>query len=444
MGDSLISVGILSAPSVYLDLHGEFAVGVGSDSANGRCHAFLSDAGIILEAGDRRFQTGAVLELHPKNPDTSSFTLHDVTIGVRFHWERLEDQRFPGSIRLVRSGRVIVVINVVAVEDYLKSVIASEMSATSPGEFLKAQAITSRSWLLARLEATRRRKSSGAAPSARSFEDDSRRIRWYDAEDHELFDVCADDHCQRYHGLSNVTAPAAANAVNATRGTVLMHEGEICDARFSKCCGGVTEAFENVWEPSRHEYLTNIADRDGFDIVDLRAEAAASAFIVRRPDVYCNTADREILRQVLPDFDQETRDFFRWRTAYTQDEISRIICEKSGIEFGKIVDLVPIERGFSGRIVLLNIIGTEKELAIGKELEIRRTLSPSHLYSSAFVVERSEFDGRTPGRFTLRGAGWGHGVGLCQIGAAVMGARGKNAEAILQHYFPGTSIAQQG
>ena len=443
LDDSRISVGILSSPSVHLNLHGEFAVAGGPEFANGECRAFLADAGIVLEVGEKRFQEGSALELHPQNPDTSSFTLRNVAIGVKFHWERREDQRFPGSIRLVRSGGEIVVVNVVEVEDYLKCVIASEMRATSPGEFLKAQAITSRSWLLARLEASRRRKASDAAPSIHSFEDSSRRIRWYDAEDHELFDVCADDHCQRYHGLSRVTTPAVASAVDSTRGLVLTHEGDICDARFSKCCGGVTEAFENVWEPTEHAYLMHIADRDGSEVIDLRAEAAASAFIFGRPEVHCNTADPAIFRQVLPEFDQETPDFFRWQTEYSQDELARTIGEKSGIDFGMIVDLIPLKRGFSGRIVLLKIVGTQKELSIGKELEVRRTLSPSHLYSSAFVVERSEFDGKIPGRFTLRGAGWGHGVGLCQIGAAVMGAKGKSAEEIMRQYFPGASIAQR-
>jgi stage II sporulation protein D len=437
----VITVGILTAPSVHIEFHGGYVISGESALVQDTCSACASEGKIVLESGDKRFQADSEMLLWPQSV-SSSFTLHQVTIGQKFHWERQEDQRFPGTLHLIYRGGEIAAVNVVSVEEYLASVIASEMRATSSSEFLKAQAITARSWLLVRLEASRNRKATGAPPMPRSYQDESKRVRWYDSEDHEVFDVCADDHCQRYHGLTKVTTSSVAAAVEATRGIVLAYEGEICDARYSKCCGGVTEAFENVWGTVHHPYLTHFADNEGAEPADICAEAAARAFIARGPEAYCNTSDGHILRQILPEFDQETPDFFRWRVEYTQHELAGIIAAKGGIDFGEIVDLIPVARGYSGRITLLKIVGTKKEFTIGKELEIRRTLSQSHLYSSAFVVDRSEFNGRIPGRFILHGAGWGHGVGLCQIGAAVMGEKGKKAEEILLHYFKGAGVVQ--
>lgn len=374
--------------------------------------------------------------------DGSWFEVSDVTIGVNFHWERKETQRFLGNLRIIVEGDKITIINILPVEDYLMSVISSEMSATANEEFLKAHAVISRSWLLAQIDKNKRiGKEAEKYCSCTQTEDEL--IRWYDREDHINFDVCADDHCQRYQGITRQTTDTVRRVVEATRGIVLTAEdGSLCDARFSKCCGGVFEEFENCWEPVHHHYLKALADTPEEDnFPDLRIEENAREWILSRPEAYCNTSDAEILGQVLNNYDQETQDFYRWTVEYDQDELSALILSRSGIDFGRIKALEPVERGTSGRLVRLRIVGTKKTMVIGKELEIRRTLSTSHLYSSAFVVETSgtEADG-CPSHFTLRGAGWGHGVGLCQIGAAVMGARGCDYRTILMHYFPGAEL----
>ncbi|MDE6207449.1 MAG: SpoIID/LytB domain-containing protein [Muribaculaceae bacterium] len=374
----------------------------------------------------------------------SWFEIADVTIGINFHWERKETQRFAGKLRLIVEGDKLTVVNVLPVEEYLMSVISSEMSATASPEFLKAHAVISRSWLLAQIQKNKRLAKQQVKYRSMNFTD-TELIRWYDREDHVNFDVCADDHCQRYQGVTRQTTPTVREAIEATRGCVLVDENnELCDARFSKCCGGVFEEFENCWEPVHFSYLR--AQRDSADELnfpDLRNEENAREWILTRPDAYCNTDDAEILGQVLNNYDQETQDFYRWTVTYSQAELSELIRTRSGIDFGDIKALEPVERGTSGRLVRLRIVGTKKTLVIGKELEIRRTLSTSHLYSSAFVVEPGATDAAgLPESFTLRGAGWGHGVGLCQIGAAVMGAKGMEYRRILLHYFPGASIVK--
>ncbi len=373
----------------------------------------------------------------------ASFSLSDVTIGVNFHWERKETQTFLGTLRLVVEADKICAINELPVEDYLESVISSEMSATSSLQLLKAHAVISRSWLLAQME--KRRLAQERGDNFFSFiRKDNMLIRWYDREDHTIFDVCADDHCQRYQGITKETSSHVAEAIRQTRGQILTADGEICDARFSKCCGGATEEFEYCWEDTPKSYLKAVADHGpGTVLPDLRVEANAERWIRSSVPSYCNTTDRRVLSQVLNDYDQETTDFYRWKVSYTQQELSELITTKLKIDFGHILDLVPLERGKSGRIVKLKIVGSERTFIIGKELEIRRALSATHLYSSAFVVDKPPADARgRPAGFDIVGAGWGHGVGLCQIGAAMMGEQGFGYDDILLHYYQGAQITQ--
>ena len=335
----------------------------------------------------------------------------------------------------------ICAINELPVETYLVSVISSEMKATSSMELLKAHAVISRSWLLAQMQ--KRREMSQGSNSFFSFiKKDDTLIRWYDREDHTIFDVCADDHCQRYQGITMATSRHVEEAVRLTRGQILTSDGQICDARFGKCCGGVTEEFQYCWENSPKSYLKAVRDvgEGGEDLPDLTVEAAARKWILSEPESFCNTKDAKILSQVLNNYDQETHDFYRWHVDYTQEELSEIISKKAGMDFGQITDLVPLERGKSGRISKLRIVGTKRTFTIGKELEIRRVLSTSHLYSSAFVVDRLDVVDGIPQKFHISGAGWGHGVGLCQIGAAVMGEHGYKYDEILLHYYRGAEI----
>ena len=436
MEEPKIKVGIMSAAEVKFILDGDFHV---SDTTVSGSQVATTDGKSIIWNNKEYTE----LFFEPAN-DEVSFWLEDVTIGVNFHWERKENQRFKGALKLIVENGKITPINILGVEDYLLSVISSEMSATASLELLKAHAVISRSWLLAQIDKNKRIVDAGEQYSAVEKTSDDEMIKWYDREDHINFDVCADDHCQRYQGITRASTPEVAKAIEATRGQVLMDGENLCDARFSKCCGGVYEEFENCWEPIHYDYLA--ARRDGeneTDFPDLTIEENAREWILTRPEAHCNTSDAEILSQVLNNYDQETTDFYRWEVTYTQDEISKLVKERSGMDYGNIVDLEPIARGTSGRLYKLKIVGTNKTLTIGKELEIRRTLSPSHLYSSAFVVEKGENDANgLPSTFTLKGAGWGHGVGLCQIGAAVMGAKGYNYKEILLHYFVDAEIKE--
>ncbi len=434
MEEPKIKVGIMSAAEVKFTLDGTFKI---LDKTVSGSQVATTDGNVILWNNEKYKE----LEFIPVDEVSASFELEDVTIGVNFHWERKEVQRFKGALKLIVEHGKITPVNILGVEDYLLSVISSEMSATASLELLKAHAVISRSWLLAQIDKNKRIESSGEKYVATENKE-GELIKWYDREDHINFDVCADDHCQRYQGITRASTPQVAKAIEATRGQVLMDGENLCDARFSKCCGGVYEEFENCWEPVHYNYL--VARRDGVnetDFPDLTVEENAREWILSRPEAHCNTADAEILSQVLNNYDQETTDFYRWKVDYTQAEISKLVRERSGEDYGDIVDLIPIARGTSGRLYKLKIVGTKKTLTIGKELEIRRTLSPSHLYSSAFVVEKGENDANgLPSTFTLKGAGWGHGVGLCQIGAAVMGAKGYPYEEILLHYFIDASI----
>ncbi|MCP4312128.1 MAG: SpoIID/LytB domain-containing protein [Bacteroidetes bacterium] len=386
--------------------------------------------------------SGNEVSFTPVDASGARFGISDVVIGIGFHWEQKEDQLFPGSLKLMILEGEIQAVNLVPVEEYLVSVISSEMRGDSSPALLKAHTIISRSWLLAQIE--KQDKLSGSGESyALIHETDEEYIRWYDREDHQKFHVCADDHCQRYQGITRAHNPGVVKAVEKTVGEVLVYDHTICDARFSKCCGGVVEEFQYCWEPESHPYLKRVVDNPaglGISVADLKVESNAAAFIRSSPDAFCNTSDARLLGQILNDYDQVSSNFYRWEFGYSQKEISGLIREKSGIDFGDITDLLPVERGESGRLVKLKIIGTKKTLVVGKELEVRRWLSPSHLYSSAFIVEREEVKDGIPGAFLLRGAGWGHGVGLCQIGAAVMADRGFSHEEILNHYFIGASI----
>lgn len=392
------------------------------------------------------------LSFSPLAGTNTYFELRDVTIGINFHWERKESQRFKGQLKLITEAEQLTAINVISIEDYLISVISSEMSAAASPELLKAHAVISRSWALANLLSplTQCEKKGNAVPTdsvanspSANEEGDDTFIRWYDREAHLHFDVCADDHCQRYQGITRVSTSRAIEAVSSTRGEVLMYEGTICDTRFSKCCGGAFEEFQNCWENVKHPYLTKQRDFQIESVLpDLTQEPEAEKWIRTSPAAFCNTKDKKILNQVLNNYDQETVDFYRWTVCYTQQELAKLIHQRSGIDFGEIIDLIPIERGTSGRIIRLKIVGTLRTLILGKELEIRRTLSSSHLYSSAFVVDKVG-ETQIPTQFILTGAGWGHGVGLCQIGAAVMGEQGHNYEHILAHYYPKSILNKQ-
>ena len=430
-----VKVGIFNEPEVKFVLYGKYRVG--DTIAEGECLASVSGGKVLWDGKEY----DNVL-FTPSDEENDCFELKDVTIGVNFHWERKENQKFRGALSLIVENDRVTAINVLSVEEYLLSVISSEMSATASLELLKAHAVISRSWLLAQIEKNKNIIKENTHYCA-CHQDENELVKWYDREDHVNFDVCADDHCQRYQGITRASTQTVREAIKATWGQVLTYDGKLCDARFSKCCGGVYEEFENCWEPVHYPYL--VARRDSehpLDFPDLTVEENAKEWILSSPQVFCNTTDAEILSQVLNNYDQETADFYRWKVEYSQEELSALIKNRSGIDYGEILDLVPVERGKSGRLVRMKIVGTKKQLTIGKELEIRRTLSPSHLYSSAFIVDKQDVNAAgVPQKFVLTGAGWGHGVGLCQIGAAVMGAKGYNYKEILLHYFIDANIS---
>ncbi len=430
----MVNVGIMTQKSILFVLNGSYIETETGEELQGEQRAIWTNGKILFNG--KLYED---LFFEPTDKKSCSFDLKAVTIGVDFHWQRREDQRFRGALNLAVTEEGIVAINQIDAEEYLTSVISSEMSANASKQLLKAHAVISRSWLLAQIEKNQQ-LAKGEKTYTSCQQDEEQLIRWYDREDHVLFDVCADDHCQRYQGITRETNPVVKEAIQETRGEVLLYDGVICDARFSKCCGGVTERFENCWEPIDHPYLAVLRDAPEKEHPDLTNEEEAQKWIRTAPSAFCHTTDKAILSQVLNNYDQETTDFYRWQVIYTQEELAELIHRKSGIDFGQILDLVPLERGGSGRIVRLKIIGSQRSLIIGKELEIRRTLSESHLYSSAFVVDKELSANGVPTCFILTGAGWGHGVGLCQIGAAVMGAKGYTYDAILTHYFPGATI----
>lgn len=433
MKEPKVQVGILSEPQIEFILLNSYHI-KGKEIAGRQVVTYVD--------GQIRWQGHLYDELlfEPMHEESDAFELLNVTIGINFHWERKEDQRFMGALKIIVENEKLTGINVIHVEDYLTSVISSEMSATASLELLKAHAVISRSWLLAQIHKNKAITASQSLYSAFT-QTNQELIRWYDREDHTHFDVCADDHCQRYQGITRASTEMVRQAIAATRGQVLMWKGNICDARFSKCCGGAFEEFQYCWEGIKHPYLSKQRDsKTGSGLPDLRVESEADQWIRTSPEAFCNTKDKKILSQVLNNYDQETTDFYRWKIEYKQDELSELILKRSGIDYGQILDLIPVERGTSGRLVKLKIRGSKRTMTIGKELEIRRTLSTSHLYSSAFVIDKADIVDDVPGRFILTGAGWGHGVGLCQIGAAVMGEQGYPYDTILLHYYIGATI----
>lgn len=430
--EPIIKVGVVEH---YAEVSGELLekFKIASDViVTGSFKAIMKNGEIILYGGKEiELLRGKEITFTPMNG--GAFVIHNVIFGINFHWERKEHQTFQGSLRLVARERGITAINEVSVEKYLASVISSEMSASAPMDLLKAHAITSRSWLVAMLEMKKKYSMLGI-PSQRTTQTETELIRYYDREDHDIFDVCADDHCQRYQGITKDISNAATEAIRETRGIFLVYENEICDARFSKSCGGISEPFHTTWAETEYHYLMPVPCSKQHHYAPLQSHSDAEAWILSSPEAFCNTTDGNILRQILPSFDQETTDFFRWKVQYSVTELSELIYKKSGFDFGTIQNLIPIKRGPSGRITRLKIEGTKKSLTVGKELEIRRWLSKSHLYSSAFIVQKEN------GTFILRGAGWGHGVGFCQIGAAVMAVKGFKAEEIVKHYFQGAEL----
>jgi len=434
--EPLIHVGILSDVKVNFILRGNYLY-------NGSI--YFGEKTVKYAAGKLKFENCLYSEITFEPQDEHSyFDLLNVTIGINFHWERRETQQFRGTLRFSVIGSQITAINCIRTEDYLLSVISSEMSARASTELLKAHAVISRSWLLAPLMVATRTGTTVTPTETRTELPDKtlKIVKWYERNAHTGFDVCADDHCQRYQGITKASTEKVAKAIEETRGLVLMSGNEICDARFSKSCGGATETFENCWAPEHFSYLEKIYDNDNQVIpIDLSIEENAQKWIRQSPEAFCNTSDANILSQVLNNFDQETTDFYRWKTEYTQNQLSDLIAKKSGLDIGSIIDITPVKRGESGRIVELKITGTKRTVVVGKELEIRKWLSESHLYSSAFVIDKKfGTDDQLPERFILTGAGWGHGVGLCQIGAAVMGEKGYDFSKILQHYFKSAEL----
>ncbi len=434
-----IAVGIMSGETIQFSFNGRFRLPDVDWFFDGSCSASVVDGKVRLAKSS---VTESELLFVPENYTNAAFELKDVTIGVNFHWEQQENQQFKGALKLIVENGKLTAINVLPIEDYLISVISSEMSANSSLELLKAHAIISRSWLIAQID-KQEKITTETAEYESTFISDDEYIKWYDREDHVNFHVCADDHCQRYQGITRAHNPNVVKAVNETSGLILTYGGNVCDARFSKCCGGVAELFENCWEPINHPYLTAVVDNPEFPKgfkADLKLEENAVAWLNASPEAFCNTDDEVVLKQVLNDYDWTAKDFYRWKVEYTNQELSDLILRRSGNDFGTILDLVPVERGTSARLIRLKIIGSKKTLTVGKELEIRRWFSESHLYSSAFSIEKLEVEDGVPGKILLHGAGWGHGVGLCQIGAAVMGHKGYKYDEILNHYFKNITL----
>ena len=435
-----ISVGIMAAPSIRFCLNDCYTDGIRS---------YEGDMTVNL-VGGRLSWNGLLVDSIVLSPTGhgATFTLHDVTIGIGFHWERKEEQTFAGQLKFIPDGNMVRAINILPVEEYLTSVISSEMKPTAEREFLRAHAVISRSWVLAQLRSPfRKSQQAHVADTPNTIQGNhilNRIIKWYDHDQHTLFDVCADDHCQRYQGRTRIISAAAQAAVRDTMGQILVYDGHLCDARFSKCCGGVTEQFETCWQDEHKPYLVALRDSSINESVlpDLTVEDNARNWIMQEPKSFCNSADDNILKESLNGYDLETPSYYRWKVEYTVEQVSDIFRRKTGMDIGDIIDLRPLKRGPSGRIYELEIEGTKGTVTIGKELEIRRSLSESHLLSSAFVVEtKSDESGRTVG-FILHGAGWGHGAGLCQIGAAVMAAKGYTYREILEHYYPGTGLGR--
>lgn len=444
--EPVVEVGLLTTRGdVTIELAGTFMDANGTRLSGGVHIASAKQDAVSFDG----LMCSRSIVLSPVDFDSARLTVRGVKIGIGFHWEREESQEFQGELKLLACDDSLTVINVVPIESYLVSVISSEMSASCPPELLRAHAVASRSWLLAQLASPKRTAPTTVIQRISAAETGPEElIKWYGRESHDHFDICADDHCQRYQGISKAFSQSAFDATRDTRGKVLTYGDEVCDTRYSKSCGGMTEIFSSVWDDEDIPYLKPVYDGPGGEApghrLPLSIEANAEDWITSSPLAYCAMVTPELLARILPGFDQETGDYYRWSVDYSQEELNAILRLRLGRDFGRIRALVPLERGESSRIIRLKIVGERRTLIIGKELEIRRALSRSHLYSSAFVVRATEDQSSEyPARFTIIGAGWGHGVGLCQIGAAVMADRGHTHEEILAHYFQNTVIRTQ-
>ncbi len=436
MQEPEITIGIINSDKIKVRIVGEYYFPRLNLYLRGNLLFANSHNGIMLETSLGTYYIRETDIFEPFPPNNASFIIYGVTVGKSFHWERKENHRFVGSFKIIKENGKLTLVNIAFLENYIESVIRSEMSENASIELLKAQAIVARSWTLAQLK-----KDETSAVKERRQKGEI--IRWYERDGHVNYAFCNDDHCQRYHGIGKSPSISVHEAVTQTRGLALLGPRGICDARYSKSCGGKTELYENVWGKDTENCLASVEDYDyptEFTDIDLTIEENARKWILSEPEAFCNTKDEKILSSVLVDFDFETKDFYRWEVSYSQEELAEIIKEKTGKNFGKISDLIPVKRGVSGRIVKLKIVGEKRSLIIGKELEIRKTLSRTHLYSSAFIVEKGKMRNGFPDKFTLRGAGWGHGAGMCQIGAAVMGEKGYAFDEILAHYFPNAKI----
>ncbi len=436
MTEPIITVGITSGKKIALKIVGEYYLPRLNLYIHGRSYFEKSSRGILLESTLGTYYINENDVFVAANEDNASFWVHNVKIGKGFHWEREEDQHFLGDFKFVHENGEITLVNIIPLELYLESVIGSEMSEHASSALLESQAIVARSWTLAQLN------NKNVIPH-NEYREKGLRLRWRERDSHTLYDFCADDHCQRYQGIIKTSTLRTAAAVDKTRGIALLEGEKICDARYSKSCGGVTELYENVWSKTAHPCLESVYDFVAptyYSDWDLSVEQNARKWILAKPEAFCNTEDVTILKQILVDFDNETKDFFRWKKIFSQNEIAELIHKNLHHDFGEILDLIPVERGKSGRLIKLKIVGSKREFIIGKELEIRKTLSESHLYSSAIVIEKENVVNNIPQRFVIYGAGWGHGVGMCQIGAAVMGHKGYKFDEILAHYFPHAKI----
>ena len=430
----VVKVGILSSDRIEFGLYGDYSAYGFNQVFNGVISAEIKEDKIVCNFENKTLEVSDEIQFNPSNDKVDYFLFKEVKIGQDFHWENKEKERFRGSLLLKKWKGKIVVINLIDIENYLRSVISSELSDKSTLQVLKAHAVVSRSWLLSHITSKESKKNKKEIEQEAELE----YITWTKREEHSLYDVCATDHCQRYHGITKLSTGQALRAVNETHGLALTYKDKICDTRYSKCCGGITESFENVWEPEKIDYLTSVVDYkfepENYSL-DFSNEECSKKWILNSPQAFCNTKDKTILSNILVNYDQKTNDFYRWEVRYKQKEIAKIIKENTDIDFGEIIDLVPGERGASSRLITLKIVGTKKNLIVGKELEIRRILSTTHLYSSAIVIEKQDIKKGIPQKFIIKGAGWGHGVGLCQIGAAVMSVGGYKFDEILSHYF---------
>lgn len=428
--EPIVKVGIATFEKITFSLSNDAKIG-NENVRKGNFSAFVQNDMIVLKNTDNETIVTTAkdkINLYQTDKENDFIEISDIEIGINFHWNRREKQRFNGDFVFERTGNKILIINIIALENYITSVISSEMNGNNPEELLKAHAVISRSWLMAQI--------SGKKLDGKQVKNDNETIVWHDREDHDRFDVCADDHCQRYQGITRAYNPNVKKAIAETRGQMLTYNGEICDARFSKCCGGTSEVFETCWQPVHLDYLEKADDFSTDFTKDLTVEENANEFINSNPDAFCNTNDKELLQKILNDYDFESKNFYRWKVEFSQKELSELINRKSGEDFGEIKDLIPVERGTSARISKLKVVGTKQTKTIGKELEIRRLLSETHLYSSAFTVEKSGE------KFILHGAGWGHGVGMCQIGGAVMASQGYKYDEILKHYYKKAEITK--